>query len=141
MSQEKILSGESSDKSNENIVISSEGTSSVKNSNSGKTTPGSLLERIISITETGGFESIPEDFDDEDGDWRVIKSDNPFEILYLDYKICYQSKVGPLQWTKPSLEFEINRAAIDKKGVTKQSCVGVSLSSPGSATYCCWFKW
>ncbi len=35
----------------------------------------------------------------------------------LDYKICYQSKVGPLQWTKPSLEFEINRAAIDKKAV------------------------
>jgi ferrochelatase len=35
----------------------------------------------------------------------------------LDYKICYQSKVGPLQWTKPSLEFEINRAALDKKAV------------------------
>ena len=34
-----------------------------------------------------------------------------------DYKVCYQSKVGPLQWTKPSLEFEINRAALDRKAV------------------------
>jgi len=38
-------------------------------------------------------------------------------IENLDYKICYQSKVGPLEWTKPSLEFEINRAAIDKKAI------------------------
>ena len=35
----------------------------------------------------------------------------------MDYKICYQSKVGPLEWTKPSLEFEINRASIDKKAI------------------------
>jgi len=35
----------------------------------------------------------------------------------LDYKICYQSKVGPLEWTKPSLEFEINRAALDQKAL------------------------
>ncbi len=35
----------------------------------------------------------------------------------LDYKVCYQSKVGPLEWTKPSLEFEIKRAAMDKKAV------------------------
>lgn len=33
----------------------------------------------------------------------------------LDYKLCFQSKVGPLKWTTPSLDSEINRAAIDKK--------------------------
>jgi ferrochelatase len=33
----------------------------------------------------------------------------------LDFSICYQSKVGPLQWTSPSLEFEIKRCALDKK--------------------------
>jgi ferrochelatase len=33
----------------------------------------------------------------------------------IDYRICYQSKVGPVAWTTPSLEFEINRAAIEKK--------------------------
>jgi ferrochelatase len=35
----------------------------------------------------------------------------------IDHKICYQSKVGPLQWTGPSLEVEISRAALDKKAV------------------------
>lgn len=33
----------------------------------------------------------------------------------LDTKVCYQSKVGPLQWTGPSLEHEIRRCALDKK--------------------------
>lgn len=33
----------------------------------------------------------------------------------IDFQICYQSKVGPLQWTSPSLEHEIRRAALDKK--------------------------
>lgn len=33
----------------------------------------------------------------------------------LDFKVCYQSKVGRLQWTSPSLDFEIRRAALDKK--------------------------
>ncbi len=33
----------------------------------------------------------------------------------IDFQICYQSKVGPLEWTKPSLDHEIRRAALDKK--------------------------
>jgi ferrochelatase len=33
----------------------------------------------------------------------------------IDFHICYQSKVGPLEWTSPSLEHELKRAAIDKK--------------------------
>ncbi len=33
----------------------------------------------------------------------------------IDFAICYQSKVGPLQWTSPSLEHEIKKAALDKK--------------------------
>lgn len=33
----------------------------------------------------------------------------------FDYSICYQSKVGPLKWTTPSLEEEIRRVALDKK--------------------------
>lgn len=33
----------------------------------------------------------------------------------FDFQTCYQSKVGPLQWTSPSLDHEINRAALDKK--------------------------
>lgn len=33
----------------------------------------------------------------------------------IDQQICYQSKVGPLKWTTPSLEDEIKRVAQDKK--------------------------
>ncbi len=33
----------------------------------------------------------------------------------IDFRICYQSKVGRLQWTGPSLDFEIRKVALDKK--------------------------
>jgi ferrochelatase len=33
----------------------------------------------------------------------------------LDYQICYQSKVGPLKWTTPSLEDSLRKTAIDNK--------------------------
>lgn len=35
----------------------------------------------------------------------------------IDYQLCFQSKVGPLEWTKPYFEDELKRAAIDKKPV------------------------
>lgn len=35
----------------------------------------------------------------------------------LDWAVCYQSKVGKLEWIGPSLDIEINRAAIDKVGI------------------------
>lgn len=35
----------------------------------------------------------------------------------LDYSICYQSKVGPLEWLSPSTELEIKRAAKEKTPV------------------------
>src|SRR5262249_60424771 len=31
----------------------------------------------------------------------------------LDWRICYQSRVGPLEWTGPSTEDEIRRAGVD----------------------------
>jgi hypothetical protein len=46
----------------------------------------SLSDRVIISTKEGGLKIIPEGFDDKDGDWKIIKSENPFEILYLDYK-------------------------------------------------------
>ncbi|MCE2509530.1 MAG: ferrochelatase [Alphaproteobacteria bacterium] len=35
----------------------------------------------------------------------------------LDWTVCYQSKVGPLEWTGPSLDDEIKRAAKDRVAV------------------------
>lgn len=34
-----------------------------------------------------------------------------------DWRICFQSRVGPLKWLEPSTETEIRRAAADGKGV------------------------
>ncbi len=33
----------------------------------------------------------------------------------MDFRICYQSKVGPKKWTSPNLELELNRVVLDKK--------------------------
>jgi len=46
---------------------------------------------------------------------RINSTKNELDSIKLDTKVCYQSKVGPLQWTGPSLENEIRRAALDKK--------------------------
>jgi ferrochelatase len=35
----------------------------------------------------------------------------------LDYTICYQSRVGPLEWIGPATEKEVQRAGADKKGL------------------------
>jgi ferrochelatase len=35
----------------------------------------------------------------------------------LDWRICYQSRVGPLKWLGPSVEEELHRAAQDQVGV------------------------
>jgi len=34
----------------------------------------------------------------------------------LDYAVCYQSRVGPLEWIGPSTDAEIERAGVDGKG-------------------------
>ena len=44
----------------------------------------------------------------------IVKS---LQIENLDYRICYQSKVGKMAWTSPSLEVEIRRAALDQKSI------------------------
>ena len=35
----------------------------------------------------------------------------------LDWRVCYQSRVGPLAWIEPSTEHEIRRAAADKRSL------------------------
>ncbi len=60
---------------------------------------------------------------------KIIKEGDPYQwqvektvaaitqilsIEDLDYSLCYQSRVGPMEWIKPSTEDEIKRAAADK---------------------------
>ncbi len=51
-----------------------------------------LSGRISHSTRTNGLKALPSGFDEKDGDWVCIKSANPFEILYLDYKLYKQIK-------------------------------------------------
>jgi ferrochelatase len=50
--------------------------------------------------------------------WQVEQSTDAvvkwLGIPDLDYAICYQSRVGPVEWLKPSIEEEILRAGVDK---------------------------
>jgi protoporphyrin/coproporphyrin ferrochelatase len=39
------------------------------------------------------------------------------EITDLDWRVCYQSRVGPLEWIGPSIDEELYRAGADKVGV------------------------
>jgi protoporphyrin/coproporphyrin ferrochelatase len=45
---------------------------------------------------------------------NIVKN---LEIDNLDYKVTYQSRVGPLQWLKPNTEDEIKIAAEEKKSI------------------------
>lgn len=46
---------------------------------------------------------------------ELKRTDDSLTSNKFDYSICYQSKVGPLKWTSPSLEQELRRVALDKK--------------------------
>lgn len=46
---------------------------------------------------------------------ETLKSNEAINIDEIDYRVCYQSKVGPLKWTSPSLEQEIRKVALDEK--------------------------
>jgi ferrochelatase len=47
----------------------------------------------------------------------------------LDWTVCYQSRVGPLEWIGPSTDAEIQRAAADGKGVVVAPIAFVSEHS------------
>jgi ferrochelatase len=49
----------------------------------------------------------------------------------IDYVVCYQSRVGPLQWLKPTTEDVLKKAAIDKVPVV---VVPISFVSEHSET-------
>lgn len=50
--------------------------------------------------------------------WQVEQSTQAVMANFdQDYRICYQSRVGPLKWLGPSLDEELIKAAEDKMGV------------------------
>lgn len=84
MSDEKILSGENTSANvSTGFLASDDPNSPIEDK---KQTQTSLPDRIAIATEAGGLKELPIDFDEPQGDWTVINSKNPFEVLYLDYK-------------------------------------------------------
>lgn len=49
----------------------------------------------------------------------------------IDYKVCYQSKVGPAKWLEPTLDHEIEAAATEQKSII---VVPISFVSEHSET-------
>ncbi|MFT6106074.1 MAG: ferrochelatase [Rickettsiales bacterium] len=47
----------------------------------------------------------------------IMKNLNSDKKEKIDHKICYQSKSAIIEWINPSLEFEIRKAALDKKAI------------------------
>ena len=61
----------------------------------------------------------------------VIEIVNKLSIKNLDYRICYQSRVGPVEWLKPTTEDEIANCSKDNKTVV---IVPISFVSEHSET-------
>jgi ferrochelatase len=53
--------------------------------------------------------------------WQVVRTAQSIvaalDIAGLDWSVCYQSRVGPLEWIGPSTDTEIERAGRDRKAV------------------------
>ena len=45
-----------------------------------------LAERIAAATRGGGLLELPANFGDPDGGWESVLSEDPFEVLYLDFR-------------------------------------------------------
>lgn len=56
-------------------------------------------------------------FQVEESSKRVLAKVEELLNAKIDSKVCYQSKVGPMKWTGPSLDHEIRRVAVDEKDV------------------------
>lgn len=84
MAEEKILSSEQTVNTTPDSVIAGESIADVQKEVITETL--TLKERIVKSTGSGGLKHLPFGFDDQDGDWVCIKSSNPFEILFLDYR-------------------------------------------------------
>jgi hypothetical protein len=85
---EKILAGEPPKPPPQEPVLGGEAGAGNGNGHAGSPTRAAttLRERIAASTRAGGLRRVPEGFDEQGGDWGVVTSANPFEVLYLDYR-------------------------------------------------------
>jgi len=89
---EKILGGATPHPKNERFIPNDGNTTApdINTEATAENTVDTSLEtirmRLAASTSAGGLASVPQSFEDKNGDWQTIHSDNPFDVLYLDYK-------------------------------------------------------
>jgi len=86
MSEDKILSGESWYEEGK-AVIGGDMGSGVAHPPQKIIAKTTVVERISEAIDKGGMTELNEDFDEAEGDWKTIRSADPFGILFLDYKL------------------------------------------------------
>lgn len=77
---------------------------------------------------------LPQQFIDhgDSYEWQITQTvEAVMACIQADYRICYQSKVGPTKWLGPSIDDEIKQAARDGVGVI---VVPISFVSEHSET-------
>jgi len=90
---EKVIGGSSSGQSGPEKVLTNDDKTAAfsgeKNNPSGGLPPEEKnLETLLNnSTKNGGLKGLPGDFENKDGSWSSILSENPFENLYLDYQL------------------------------------------------------
>ena len=90
---EKIIGGNPSDKSGSEKVLTGDDKtktfSGEKATQAGASPPEEKnIETLLhNATKNGGLKELPADFENKDGSWSSILSENPFENLYLDYQL------------------------------------------------------
>lgn len=45
-----------------------------------------VTDKIAKATKEKGLKSLPDNFGDSDGDWKIIESEDFFKVLYLDFR-------------------------------------------------------
>ncbi|CAG5002170.1 hypothetical protein DYBT9275_02826 [Dyadobacter sp. CECT 9275] len=69
------------------LIVSAGGTPQIKPSKEPLVSGRNTKEALVShSTAAGGLSVVPDDFNDKEGSWTTIVSENPFDNLYLDYK-------------------------------------------------------
>lgn len=83
MSEEKVIAGEEENRPSRVIAGEHDDAATQDVATSEAT---AFEERASDIFQSGGLQKLPAGFDNLNGDWRLINSANPFEVLYLNYK-------------------------------------------------------
>ncbi len=83
--EDKIIGSESAPVPGKGI-LASDGEAQPQKAIEAATNTVDIASGIYHATRYGGLDTVPQSFEEVNGHWTTIRSANPFEVLYLDYK-------------------------------------------------------